>query len=102
MRDHRRRRLQFRSKRPANLTFDPWRPDGSAWFIFQRIRKINDIASGLSRTLPVSSGRFRITGKKSKIDIVELLRSNALNERDLILHRLQLPQRLVVIQQLYV
>src|SRR5271165_3430120 len=102
MRHHRRSRLQLWSEGPANLTFDPRRTDAGPGFVLQPKRKINDIASGFSRNLPVGTGRFRIRSKKSEINVIELLGPDALNERDLILHRLELSQRFVVIQQFHI
>ena len=43
-----------------------------------------------------------VGGEKREVDALKLLGSQVLNERDFVAHRLQLAERLIVIEQLHV
>ena len=68
-------------------------------FIFQREREIDDGIAEVARRLPVIARRARIGSEEGEVHALELLRADALDEIHLLAHRLQLAERLVVIQQ---
>ena len=92
--------LQFRSEQLAQLTLDPRRLHLGIGFILQSVGEIDDGAARGVGFFPVLPGAFLVGGEKSEIDFFKLFRAHALDERHLVTHRLQLSQRIVIVQQL--
>src|SRR6202041_1112501 len=74
----------------------------SVGLIFESRGKINNSAARVARRLPVLASGRRVGGKESEIYILKLFCAHVLDERGLPANGFQLPERLVVIQQLHI
>ena len=100
MSHNRRTRLQLRRERLPKLSLHPGGPEGGITLVFERVREVNNRTATLENLSPVSASTHRIRSKKSEIHVLKLLSPNALNESNFVLQRLDLSQRLVVIEEL--
>src|ERR1700680_1259531 len=100
MRHHRWAGLQLWNQSLPQLPLDPRRAYCRVGLIFQSGRKGNDGAARIARCLPVLARGLRVGSKESKIYILELFGPDILDERGLASHCFQLPEQLIVIQQL--
>ena len=102
MRGHTGARLQVGRQDLPALPLHPQGSNGSARFVLERAREVNDGAARVARPLPVLAGRFGVGGEEGEIHVLELFGPHALNEADLVAHRLELAQGLIVIEQAHV
>ena len=94
--------LEFRSRDPSRLAFDPGRANHGAGLVLKRIGKVHDGTALPSYLLPVIVGALRIIGKKSEIHVFELLRTYALDKGNFVFHGFELTERFLVIQEAYI
>src|SRR6266699_373629 len=92
--------LQLRRERLPNLTFHPGGAKSGAGIVFECVREINNRTATLENLPPVPASTLRIRSKERKVHVLELFGANALNESDFIFQRLELSERLVVIEEL--
>ncbi len=65
----------------------------------QRPGKIYDAGAGLLRGLPMLPGKLRGAGEKREIDTLKGVGSDGLDKGDLVAHRFELPQSLLIVHQ---
>lgn len=82
--------------------FDPGSADRRARGVFQPVGQIDDGSSSLARQTPVPQREGLIRGEEGHVGVVELVAADALHQSDLVAHRFQLAEGLVVIQQMNV
>src|ERR1700722_7092902 len=91
--------LQFRGRELTAFPLDPQRAHLGSRLILQSSGEVDDGAAGVAGVFPALARGLLVRGEESEIDVIELLRAHALDERDLVAHGLELAKRFVVIEQ---
>src|SRR5438309_9185946 len=107
MSDHNCRRSQvlrrwFVTRFALQFLFYPWRTDGDVTFSIQGIGKIENSGPGLESALPVPASKSGVGGEEGKIDVAKMFGVGGLDKCGFVAHLIELAQRLVVVEQLYV
>ena len=66
---------------------------------FQAERQVDDVAARLLGHVPGLAGELLIRGKEGEVDVLQVLRQDALDKRGLVANGLELAERLVVVEQ---